>query len=165
MKSNVAVPVNFGEHDHSRHLLLFWTAALVAVTIIWLIFAYSLAPAVIVKAYHGESLTIFNRLIRGQAQHPLTDYIARWSQLAGKVSFGLAVLGVYILLAVEGLTREATIALNPPAGKVAMSKPRLLVVYTLGTVIFGGALFDLVRDTEHWPFSPYPMFSEIPPKN
>jgi hypothetical protein len=143
---------------------VFWTAALLVVAIIWLVCAYSLAPALIVKAYRGESLTIFNRLIKGQTQHPLTEYLTRWSRLAGKLSFGFAVLGVYILLAVVGLTKEATVALNPAGGKVAMSMPRLLLVYGLGSVIFGGALFDLVRDTEHWPFSAYPMFSEIPPK-
>ena len=147
--------------NHSSHVRLFWTAALLVVAVIWVVFAYSLAPVMIAKAYRGESLTIFNHLIRGQANHPVTEYLARWSRLANKVSFGLAVLGVYILLAVVGLTREATVELSEPAGKVAMSKPRLLVVYALGAVIFGGALSDLVRDTEHWPFSPYPMFSEI----
>jgi len=152
------------ENHRSRHLLLFWTAALVVAAVLWGVFAYSLTPALIAKAYQGESLPIFNRLIGGQAHHPVTEYLARWRRLASKVSFGLAVLGVYILLVVVGLTREAMVALNPPAGKVAMSKPRLLVVYALGAVIFGGALFDLVRDTENWPFSPYPMFSEIPPK-
>jgi hypothetical protein len=150
------------ENYRSRHPLAFWTAALLVVAIIWLICAYSLAPALIVKAYSGESLTIFNRLIKGQTQHPLTEYLTRWSGLAGKLSFGFAVLGAYFLLAVVGLTKEATVALNPPSGKVAMSKPRLLLVYGLGAVIFGGALFDLIRDTEHWPFSAYPMFSDIP---
>ena len=42
-----------------------------------------------------------------------------------------------------------------------MSRARLWVVYTLGAVILGGSLYDFVRDTEHWPFSTYPMFSEI----
>jgi hypothetical protein len=147
--------------NHSSCVCLFWTAALVVVAVIWVVFAYSLVPLLIVKAYRGETLTIFNSLIKGQTQHLLTEYLGRWSGLAGKMSFGLAVLGVYILLAVVGLTKEATVELNAPAGKVAMSKPRLLVVYALGAIIFGGAFYDLLRDTEHWPFSPYPMFSEI----
>ena len=147
--------------NHSSNVRLFWTTALVVMAVIWVVFAYSLAPVVIARAYRGESLTVFNLLIRGQVHHPVTEYLAHWSRLANKVSFGLAVLGVYILLAVVGLTRKATVELSEPAGKVAMSKPRLLVVYALGAVIFGGALSALVRDTEVWPFSPYPMDSEI----
>lgn len=147
--------------NRSSYVRLFWITALLIAAAIWMVFAYSLAPVVIAKAYRGESLTILNRLITGQASHPVTAYLAHWSRLAGKVSFGLVVFGVYILLVVVALTRETTVGLNEPTGKVAMSKPRLLVVYALGAVIFGGALSDLVRDTEHWPFSPYPMFSEI----
>ena len=99
--------------------------------VIWVAFAYLVAPVVIAKAYRGESLTIFNRLIVGQANHPLTEYLTDWNRLASKLSFGLTVLGVYTLLAVVGLTREATVELSEPAGKVAMSKSRLLVVYGL----------------------------------
>ena len=65
--------------NHSSHVRLFWTTALVVATVIWVVFAYFLAPAVIAKAYRGESLTIFNHLIRGQANHPLTEYLARWN--------------------------------------------------------------------------------------
>jgi len=151
--------------SHSGQVRLVWTAALVVAAVMWVVFAYALTPAVIAKAYHGESLTIFNRLITGQHDHPLTEYLARWNRMASKASFGLAFLGAYILLAVVGLTRETTVELSVPAGKVAMSRPRLFVVYALGAVILGGALSDLVRDTEHWPFSPYPMYSGLATSN
>jgi hypothetical protein len=140
---------------------LWWAAGLAIAAAIWVVFAYWLTPLVIATAYRGESLTIFNHLIRGQAQHPLTEYLAHWGRLASKASFGLAVLGMYILFAVVGLTRERTVERSERAGKVAMSKPRLLVVYGLGAIILGGTLSDIVRDTEHWPFSQYPMFSQM----
>jgi glucosyl-dolichyl phosphate glucuronosyltransferase len=40
--------------------------------------------------------------------------------------------------------------------------PRRLVLATLLTLgIVGGSAVDVVRDREHWPFSQYPMFSNI----
>ena len=144
-------------HETSLSLI----AALVVAALAWIFLAYSLCPAVIVKAYHGESLAILNRLITGQATHSLTEYLAHWSRIASKVSFGLAILHVYILLAMVRVTREVPVELHEPPGKVALSKSRRLVVYGLGVVIFGGALSDLIRDTEHWPFSQYPMFSKV----
>lgn len=146
---------------HAGKVRLVWTAALVIAAVIWVVFAHFLVPVVIAKAYRGESLTIFNRLITGQASHPLTEYLTRWSRSASKVSSGLAVLGVYILFAVVGLSREATVQRSEPRGQLAMSKARLLVVYGLGAMILGGSLPDIVRDTEHWPFSQYQMFSQM----
>ncbi len=146
---------------HSRKVWLYWVTALVVLAAIWVVFAYVLTPITIEKAYRGESLTIFNRMIRGQSHLPVAEYLARWSRLTTKISCGLAVLWFYALLAVVGLTRERTNNLSESAGKVVMSKRRLLVFYALGAVIFGGSLADIVRDTEHWPFSQYPMDSEV----
>jgi hypothetical protein len=147
--------------DHPSHARLFWTAALVTVAVMWVVFAYSVAPEMIAKAYRGESLSIFNRLIAGQANHPLTEYLADWSRLANKVSFGLGVLVAGVLLALGLGSGEPGSAALESSSAIAISRPRLLLVYGLGAIIFGGALADLVRDTEHWPFSQYPMFSEI----
>jgi hypothetical protein len=143
---------------NSIHVRLFWTA-LVVVAVSWLIFAYSLTPVIIEKAYHGESLAIFNHRIRGQANLPVTAYLAKWSRVANKVSLGLA--GVYIMLALVGFARKAIAELSEPSGKMVMSRSRLWTVYCLGVLIFGGALSDMVRDTEHWPFSPFAMYSRM----
>ena len=40
-----------------------------------------------------------------------------------------------------------------------MGRRRVLVVYGLMGFIVGGSLLDAVRDTEHWPWSCYPMYS------
>jgi hypothetical protein len=42
-----------------------------------------------------------------------------------------------------------------------MSRTRLLAAHVVIAVIIGGSLHDIVMQTEHWPFSNYPMFSEI----
>jgi hypothetical protein len=40
-----------------------------------------------------------------------------------------------------------------------ISRPRLIVIYGLFAFILLGSFLDLVRDTEHWPWSCYPMYS------
>jgi hypothetical protein len=42
-----------------------------------------------------------------------------------------------------------------------MSRSRLLLASLLTVGIAAGSAFDVVRDSEHWPFSQYPMFSTI----
>jgi hypothetical protein len=46
------------------------------------------------------------------------------------------------------------------ASVLSISRGRLLVIYGLIAFIVGGSFLDLVRDTEHWPWSCYPMYSE-----
>jgi hypothetical protein len=140
---------------------LFWTAALALAAVIWVVFAYGAAPAMISKVYRGESLAVFNRLITGQANHSLAEYIADWKNFANKVSFGLGVLAACALFALGLGAGEPAEAPAESASVVGMSSKRLLIVYALGSIIFGGAAADLLRDTEHWPFSQYPMFSQI----
>jgi hypothetical protein len=147
--------------NHSRKVRLFWTAALLVIAVVWVILAYLVTPALIRSAYRSESLSIFNRMISGQSHLPLSEYLTRWSRLASKLSMGLIVLGTYLLLAVIGWTKGAAVELRRPACSAAMSRPRVLVVYALGVVILGGTLSDRVRETEHWPFSAYPMFSDV----
>ncbi len=147
--------------SHSRKVRFFWILALVVIAVVWVVGAYILTPMIIERAYRGESLAVFNRMIRGQAHIPVTEYLARWSRPLSKVSCALAILWVYSLLAVVGLTREGKSGLSDSAGKVAMSRPRVRVVYALMAVILGGSAYDVVRDKEHWPFSQYSMDSEL----
>jgi hypothetical protein len=42
-----------------------------------------------------------------------------------------------------------------------MTRQRAMLVYSLVAMIAGGSLFDLLRDTDHWPFSSYPMYSWV----
>jgi hypothetical protein len=150
-------------NSRSTHIRLFCVAAIVIVAALCVLFAYSLFPLLIARAYRGESLSVLNRLITNQAHRPVADYLAHWSRFANHMSAGLVVLGACILIAVVGLTRKVALPPSESADKIAMSRPRLVVVYALGAVILGGALSELVRDTEHWPFSPYPMYSELSP--
>ena len=42
-----------------------------------------------------------------------------------------------------------------------MSSSRLVFVHALILAVVGGSLYDIVTRQEHWPFSNYPMFSNI----
>jgi hypothetical protein len=82
--------------------------------------------------------------------------------------FGLCLM---VALAVIAANREARKAFWAPTysqgnatAAPAMRPSRLLIVYALGAAILGGSLFSWVTDTEHWPFSPYPMFSWLSPR-
>jgi hypothetical protein len=147
--------------SQSRKARFYWVSAVVVAAVGWVIFAYALTPFVIERAYRGESLPVFNHMINGQSHIPVTEYLARWWRLTTKISCVLAVLGTYLVLGVLWLTKADSSGAGGTAVKVAMSKPRLLVVYALGAVIFGGVLMDMVRDTEHWPYSPFSMDSEL----
>ncbi|HEY1923388.1 MAG TPA: hypothetical protein VGG44_11615, partial [Tepidisphaeraceae bacterium] len=42
---------------------------------------------------------------------------------------------------------------------VPMSRKRMMIAYAVILFIIGGSFLDLARDTEHWPWSCYPMYS------
>jgi GT2 family glycosyltransferase len=47
------------------------------------------------------------------------------------------------------------------ARSVSMSTPRLLLVHAIVGTLVGGSLYDIWTGREHWPLSPYPMFSIV----
>src|SRR5215217_7176282 len=44
---------------------------------------------------------------------------------------------------------------------LGMSKARFLVANAIIVLLVINSLLDIVIDKEHWPFSPYPMYSEM----
>lgn len=42
-----------------------------------------------------------------------------------------------------------------------MSKRRLLLVHAVIALLICGSLYDIITGSEHWPFSPYPMYSGV----
>jgi hypothetical protein len=80
----------------------------------------------------------------------------------------VAVIAAIALLTVIAFVRAAIFAptkadeSNP--GVRPMSRIGLLAAYIPITLILGGSLFDMLRDTEHWPWSNFPMYSQIEEK-
>lgn len=50
---------------------------------------------------------------------------------------------------------------TPAPVKIPMSRGRLLAFTGVFAIIAGPSFLDAVRDTEHWPWSCYPMYSEM----
>lgn len=48
---------------------------------------------------------------------------------------------------------------EPAPGKTPMPRRRILTAYAVIALIVGGSLIDAIRDSEHWPWSCYPMYS------
>src|SRR5262249_4648117 len=64
-------------------------------TLLWIAFATLAVPALIQSAYRGESLPIFNRMIRGQHVHPVGHYLRVWGGIATTLLFSW--LGIWLL--------------------------------------------------------------------
>src|SRR5262245_9118306 len=77
--------------DRIRLVLVFaFVSALV-----WIAFATLAVPPLIHSAYRGESLPVFNRMIRGQHVHPVGHYLQVWGGIATTVL--VSWLGVSVL--------------------------------------------------------------------
>ena len=61
---------------------------------LWIVFATLVVPAVIESAYRGESWSFLNRMISGQATHPVSDYLQDWDGVT--VPGLLGVLGFWL---------------------------------------------------------------------
>jgi predicted DCC family thiol-disulfide oxidoreductase YuxK len=46
--------------------------------VLWLVVATQIVPPLIVRAYNGESLSVFNALIISRNEHPLSEYLQYW---------------------------------------------------------------------------------------
>jgi len=60
--------------------------------------------------------------------------------------------------------RFAIAHLRREAAGVNLSLTRLLFVHVLLAVLIGGSFYDIYTGREHWPLSPYPMFSIVEPE-
>ena len=70
---------------------------IVSVASVWIIFSRFAVYPLIERAYHGETLAIFNNIISGQADHPVGDYLANWDSLSLVVLFMLVTAGLVVL--------------------------------------------------------------------
>ena len=72
--------------DRPQLLVIFMCVFIV----LWLAFAQLAVPPLIRQAYRGESLSIFNRFIRGQHSQPVESYLHKWNRITVRVAlFGV----------------------------------------------------------------------------
>jgi GT2 family glycosyltransferase len=147
-----------------RRITLTLVVAIALLGLAWMALAKLAVPPLIASAYRGESWPLFNRMIRGQSAHPLADYLVYWDYLQWTFLLLFFVVGLLIVGIVRpefqaAFWRPTVRSLEDSSQMVPMARQRLLLIYGLLAVILGGSLFDIIGDTEHWPFSNYPMYS------
>ena len=59
--------------------------AIVCLGLVWIALSKYAIPPLIESAYHGESLSIFNKMISGQASHPIGEYLTDWDRVRWRV--------------------------------------------------------------------------------
>jgi hypothetical protein len=101
------------DSNQETERLLIWLSAFVAMAAIisWLILN-SLGPVIIEQAYHGNSFSIFNALITGQKDHPLSEYLSDFSVRVRTVFFFLLTISgiLYLLSKILDKTTSSALA-------------------------------------------------------
>ena len=62
----------------NRRILLLLVACCISMAL-WMVFAKLVAPSLIATIYRGESFSILNSAIKGQAEFPLEHYLQKWN--------------------------------------------------------------------------------------
>lgn len=118
-----------------RRVPLLWIAAS-ALVLAWIVLAYGLLPWVLRGAYRGESLPILNRLISGQAVHPVEYYLGLWHAVTWKGTLGL-VLFLFVTWLARRYSPQIEARLERrlgPAGRPLRPAAALLVCVWAGIV-------------------------------
>src|SRR5215831_16371423 len=72
---------------------------------LWNVCAKLVVPPAIESAYRGESWSFLNGMIRGQATHPLSEYLQDWETLTIPVMLGGLGFWLAVLVIISPLSR------------------------------------------------------------
>jgi hypothetical protein len=127
---------------------------------LWMLFAKYVVPSLITDAYHGQSAPYINSLISGQSVHPLSDYIVSWDTMSLRILMALLVCGIGAIVLVQPGMQEIVWGESRERARSAdIARPRMVAIYALLAMIAIGSAVSIVRGTDYWPFSNYPMYS------
>ena len=73
---------------------LILTCLLLGLLGLWIAFTQLVVPAVIERAYRGESLPILNNLLVGRTAHSVEEYLRDWEEFAGRITIASIVFGL-----------------------------------------------------------------------
>lgn len=132
-----------------------------------------LVPRWIADAHRGTSLPALNRILAGRGAHPVEHYVAVWHAIVGRAAAIL--VGLWALAATlshPAVAARLAAMLSPrTGGPEALDPPvpapgRRRLVAAIAFAITAGSLGEIILDPpyrrEHWPFSQYQMYSEMP---
>jgi hypothetical protein len=109
----------------------------------WVVFAKTLAPALIRAAYEGRSLPLLNRVFQRRIPHPLEHYLALWRSFWEAVLLGW-LFHLIVVLAVMATRRGST-----PTRSLDRWLIGLALVFLMFTVL-SGPRQDYVAFLEIW---------------
>ena len=89
------------ERVNPIHVSLMLALAVISLGLMWIAFSRYAVPPIIESAYRGESSPIFNRMISGQASHPVAEYLSDWDRLGWLVLAEFCLVGLLVLLVVR----------------------------------------------------------------
>src|SRR5262245_34254033 len=126
-------------------------------------------PELIAEVHRGTGVAAIDGLLAGRDASPVGAYVAKWRSRARPA---LAILaGLWALAAVvshPAVVRRLASRLAIDSGEEAPVLPplgRRRLVTALAAIITAGYLTELALDPpppgEHWPFSQYPMYSNL----
>jgi len=72
--------------------------AIVGVVLSWLGASRWLVPVFIESVYRGESFSVLNAMISGQADHALAEYLMEWNQIGWQIALILLSIGLLLLV-------------------------------------------------------------------
>jgi len=105
---------------------------------LWLICAMWVVPAMIESAYRGESWSFLNRMIGGQATHPVADYLQDWYRMAGKLTIAGLLSGLGFWLIVLVINRPALVQwiriIYRPVAVLTLNTLLILAGFELATI-------------------------------
>src|SRR5262252_4774844 len=101
---------------------------------LWIVCAKLVVPAVIESAYRGESWSFLNRMIRGQATHPVSEYLQDWDTISILVLLkGLGFWLVVFVVSSRGFFRRMVGAATP--GSLGAIRALTCLILLLTTLI------------------------------
>ncbi len=114
-------------------------------TTLWLVFAKFVVPPIIESVYRGESFSLLNNAIKGQAEFPVEHYLQKWDGVGMRVLWsGLAFWLIAFLTTSEAFFRKFVGEATPGTlGAIRMWTCAILLVTTLWEDLSSFALLPL----------------------
>lgn len=143
--------------------------ALLGAGVVWLA-VEAAVPVLIRSAHAGRGPLVFQQMLAGRARHPAEHYVAVWRHRGRPVAWALTAAALLAVAAGSKSVRaRLERALRPSEDVPAPAPPsagRQAAVACLALTFVAGSLVELAVDPpyrgEHWPFSQYRMYSELP---
>jgi hypothetical protein len=146
-----------------RNFLPIFPVGILAAIVLWVFIAYFVVPQLIELIFTGGAPALSNYLLRGKNVHSLEDYLNYWTRISGNVLLVLSMAALIIAQMVYSnrRRRDHKDTSAAPMAVVHLGKTRRGIIHGMIAFIIAGSLVDIITAAEHWPFSPYPMYSVV----